>query len=281
MILSKHRKQLLSRGAFWVLVILIMVFCLFPFYYALLTSFKVGQELFEVSYWFSSLRLENYENLFEQQNFLLIILNSVIVSFTTVAISMLIGISAAYALGRINFRGKITLMYLILGVSMFPQIAVLSGLYSLLQLLGLFNNLFGLSLTYMIFTLPFTVWVLTSFIKSLPKELEESAIMDGATPLQTIYHIFLPIIQPAVITTGLLAFIAAWNEFLFALTYTVNQKARTVQVAISLISGSSQYELPFGTIMAASVLVTVPLIIMVLIFQKRIVAGLTAGAVKG
>ena len=123
--------------------------------------------------------------------------------------------------------------------------------------------------------------MLTGFIKALPKELEESAIIDGANPLQTILYIFLPVVKPAVVTTGLLAFIAAWNEFLFSLTYTINEKARTVQVAISMISGASQYELPFGAIMAASVLVTIPLIVLVIVFQRKIVAGLTAGAVKG
>ncbi len=133
----------------------------------------------------------------------------------------------------------------------------------------------------MIFTLPFTIWVLTSFIKEIPKELDESARMDGATPLQTVVKIFLPILGPATATTGLLAFIAAWNEFLFALTFTINEKARTIPVAISFITGASKYELPFGSIMAASVLVTLPLILLVLIFQKQIIAGLTAGSVKG
>jgi trehalose/maltose transport system permease protein len=169
----------------------------------------------------------------------------------------------------------------VLGVSMFPQIAVLSGMFELIRSLGLYNNLLSLTLSYMIFTLPFTVWVLTAFMRELPKELEEAAIVDGASPLTLVTRVFLPLMGPALVTTGLLAFIAAWNEFLFALTFTLSAEMRTVPVAIALISGASGHELPWGNIMAASIIVTVPLIALVLIFQRRIVSGLTAGAVKG
>jgi trehalose/maltose transport system permease protein len=188
---------------------------------------------------------------------------------------------AAFALGRIRFRGRSVLLFTILGVSMFPQVAVLSGMFELIRWLGLYNRLPALVLSYMIFTLPFTVWVLTTFIRALPKELEEAAIVDGAKPLTIVTKVFLPLLSPALITTGLLAFIAAWNEFLFALTFTLSGEQRTVPVAIALISGASAYELPWGNIMAASVVVTLPLIVMVLFFQRRIVSGLTAGAVKG
>jgi trehalose/maltose transport system permease protein len=198
-----------------------------------------------------------------------------------VAISLFLGLTAAYALGRIQFRGRAALLLTILGVSMFPQVAVLSGMFQLIRSLGLYNNIAGLVLAYMIFTLPFTVWVLTTFIRELPKELEEAAIMDGATPWTILTKVFMPLMGPALVTTGLLAFIAAWNEFLFALTFTLTNNKRTVPVGIALMSGSSQHELPWGNIMAASVIVTLPLIILVLIFQRRIVSGLTAGAVKG
>lgn len=173
------------------------------------------------------------------------------------------------------------LLMTILGVSMFPQVAVLSGMFAIIRSLGLYNNLFSLVISYMIFTLPFTVWVLTTFMRDLPKELEEAAIMDGATPWQIIFKIFMPLMWPALVTTGLLAFIAAWNEFLFALTFTLTNSERTVPVAISMLSGASEFELPWGNIMAASVIVTVPVVLLVLIFQRRIVSGLTAGAVKG
>ena len=174
-----------------------------------------------------------------------------------------------------------TLLFVVLGVSMFPQIAVLSGMFELIRAMGLYNNLLALTLSYMIFTLPFTVWVLTTFMRELPKELEEAAIVDGAGPFTIVTKVFMPLMGPALATTGLLAFIAAWNEFLFALTFTLSSEMRTVPVAIALISGASAYELPWGNIMAASVTVTVPLIVLVLIFQRRIVSGLTAGAVKG
>lgn len=172
-------------------------------------------------------------------------------------------------------------MYLILAMTMFPQIAVLAGLYAVIDNLGI-SPIPSLILSYMIFTMPFTVWVMTSFFKSLPDEIMQSAQVDGATPLQAFYHILLPLTMPALVTTGLLAFIAAWNEYLFALTFTtIDPSARTVPVAIALFTGTIARQEPYGEIMAAAVTVTVPLVILVLIFQNRIVAGLTAGAVKG
>ena len=164
---------------------------------------------------------------------------------------------------------------------MFPQLAVLAGLFELVRTFGLYNSPFALIFSYMIFTLPFTVWVLTTFVRDLPIEIEEAAIVDGATPWIIITRVFLPLMWPALVTTGLLAFIGAWNEFLFALTFTSNNEQRTVPVAIALLSGSSQFEIPWGNIMAASVIVTVPLVILVLIFQRKIISGLTAGGVKG
>jgi trehalose/maltose transport system permease protein len=158
---------------------------------------------------------------------------------------------------------------------------VLSGMFELIRWLGLYNTLAGLVLANLMLTLPFTVWVLTTFMRELPREIEEAAFVDGATPWIIVRRVFLPLMMPAAVTTGLLAFIAAWNEFLFALTFTLTNEQRTVPVAIALMSGSSAYELPWGTIMAASVIVTLPLIVLVLLFQRKIVAGLTAGAVKG
>jgi trehalose/maltose transport system permease protein len=198
-----------------------------------------------------------------------------------VALSLALALAAAYAIGRVQFRGRTLLLFVILGVSMFPQIAVLSGMFELISALGLYNNLLALSFSYLIFTLPFTVWVLTTFMRELPKELEEAAIIDGATPLTIVTRVFMPLMGPALVTTSLLAFIAAWNEFLFALTFTLSSDMRTVPVAIALISGASSHELPWGNIMAASVIVTVPLIVLVLVFQRRIVSGLTTGAIKG
>ena len=274
-------QRLFARLGFYLLVTVIVLYAVFPFYYAIVTSFKTGPELFRVDYFPVRWRWDNYIAVFREQPFAHNIFNSVLVSFTVVALSLLLGVTAAFALGRVRFRGRGLLLLTVLGVSMFPQVAVLSGMFELIRGLGLYNNLLGLVVSYLIFTLPFTVWVLTTFMRDLPKELEEAAIMDGATPWQIIVKVFLPLMWPALVATGLLAFIAAWNEFLFALTFTLSNEQRTVPVAIALISGASQYELPWGNIMAASVIVTLPAVGLVLIFQRRIVSGLTAGAVKG
>ncbi|WP_136253251.1 carbohydrate ABC transporter permease [Onishia niordana] len=265
----------------WALIAVVMVYAIFPFYYAVITSLKPSSELFQVDFWLSSVDFSNYIQIFTQKSFVRAIFNSIFISLSVVFIALLLGITASYALGRVRFRGRTTVMLTLLGVSMFPQVAVLSGLFEVIRTLNLYNNPGGLILSYTIFTLPFTVWVLTTFMRQLPMELEEAAIMDGATPWETIIKVFLPLMWPAMATTGLLAFIAAWNEFLFALTFTLTDDQRTVPVAIALISGGSQHELPWGPIMAASVTVTVPLVILVMIFQRRIVSGLTAGAVKG
>jgi trehalose/maltose transport system permease protein len=259
----------------------LLIFLLFPFYYAVLTSLKSGSEIFRVDYWPTSVDLANYASVWREQPFARNIFNSVLVAVAVVGLSLALGVSAAFALGRVRFAGRGALLFTILGVSMFPQVAVLSGLFEVIRVLGLYNNPGGLIVSYMIFTLPFTVWVLTTFMRDLPVEIEEAAIMDGAGPFVLVTQIFLPLLGPALAATGLLAFIAAWNEFLFALTFTLSNDQRTVPVAIALITGASEYELPWGNIMAASVIVTVPLIVLVLIFQRRLVAGLTAGAVKG
>jgi trehalose/maltose transport system permease protein len=279
--MNRKLKKLIGRIAFYIFLAVIVVYTVFPFYWAIVSSLKAGPELFKVNFWPMHPAWDNYIAVFREQPFGRNILNSVIVAVSTVALSLALAVAAAYALGRIQFRGRTTLLILVLGVSMFPQIAVLSGMFELVRALGLYNHLPALILSYMIFTLPFTVWVLTTFMRELPKELEEAAIVDGAKPYTIVTKVFLPLMGPALATTGLLAFIAAWNEFLFALTFTLTSEQRTVPVAIALISGASSYELPWGNIMAASVIVTVPLIVLVLIFQRRIVSGLTAGAVKG
>jgi len=269
-----------SKVGFYVLLLAIAVFALFPFYYAIVSSFKTGSELFTVDL-LPSWNLENYFAVFREQPFARNILNSIIVAVVVVTVSLCLAVTASFALARVHFRGRGLLLLTVLSVSMFPQVAVLSGMFELIRGLGLYNSLGGLMLANLILTLPFTVWVLTTFMRQLPKELEEAAYVDGATPLEIITKVFLPVLWPAMVTTGLLAFIAAWNEFLFALTFTLSNEMRTVPVAIALITGGSQYELPWGNIMAASVIVTVPLIILVLIFQRKIIGGLTAGAVKG
>lgn len=279
--MRRGTRRALGRIGLWLLVAAIVLYTVFPFYWAVVSSLKGGQALFGTELLPSDPAWENYTALFREQPFGRNILNSVIVAGGVVLVSLVLASGAAYALGRVHFRGRSTLLMAILGVSMFPQVAVLSGMFELIRWLGLYNTLGGLVLSYLIFTLPFTTWVLTTFMRELPKELEEAAMIDGATPFVTLTRVFLPLMGPALATTGLLAFIAAWNEFLFALTFTLTNEMRTVPVAIALITGASAMELPWGRIMAASVIVTVPLILLVLVFQRRIVSGLTAGAVKG
>jgi trehalose/maltose transport system permease protein len=274
-------RRLLWRSTFYLLVGVIVVYTVFPFYWAVVSSLKAGSALYRVELWPPDPSLDNYRAVFAEQAFGRNILNSVLVATAVVAASLALSVWASYALGRVAFRGRKTLLLVILAVSMFPQVAVLSGMFELVSWLGLFDTLGSLALSYLILTLPFTTWVLTTFMRELPKELEEAALVDGASPARIVTRVFLPLMWPALATTGLLAFITAWNEFMFAITFTLSNQRRTVPVAIALISGASHFELHWGRVMAASVLVTVPLVVLVLVFQRRIVAGLTAGAVKG
>jgi trehalose/maltose transport system permease protein len=278
---ARRARRLAGRAAFALLLAVIALYTLFPFYWAVVSSLKAGSALFTVEAFPARPAWDNYAAVFRDGPFARNILNSVVVAASVVAVSLALSVTAAFALGRVAFRGRGLVLSAILAVSMFPQVAVLAGLFELIRALGLYNSLGGLVLSYLIFTLPFTTWVLTTFMREMPLELEEAAVIDGATPWIVLTRIFLPLMGPAMVTTGLLAFIAAWNEFLFALTFTLTDDMRTVPVAIALISGSSSFELPWGRIMAASVIVTVPLIVLALVFQRRIVAGLTAGAVKG
>jgi trehalose/maltose transport system permease protein len=278
---EEDSKSLVLRVLFYLLVAVILIFNLFPFLYALLSSFRPSNDLFSTSLWPKALGLDHYQAVFKDARFVGSLINSIIVAGSTVLISLALGSICAYALGRLPFRFKAPVLYLVLTMTMFPQISVLSGLFIMLKNLQLFNTRQGLVVTYLIFTMPFTIWVMTQYFRSLPKELEEAAYVDGASPLTVFWKILLPLTMPGLVSTGLLAFIAAWNEFLFALTFTVTDSMKTVPVVISQFSGTSSFEQPWGSIMAASMVVTIPLVILVMIFQYRIVAGLTAGAVKG
>jgi trehalose/maltose transport system permease protein len=274
-----------GRVLFWLLVIGIIFYTVFPFYWALVGALKPSSEIGDPtpSYWPTTIDWSNLQYVFSNQDFLFALRNSVIVSVTTVVISLIFGSFAAYALGRMQFRGKNFSLYLILSMTMFPQIAILGSLFQSIRSFNLYNTMPALIITYLTFTLPFTVWVLANFFRSMPGELEEAALVDGATPFQAFTKILLPLALPGLVTTGLLAFISAWNEFLYALTFTStgNYNARTVQPAINSFSGRTQFDEPWGAVMAASVVVTIPLVVLVLVFQRKILAGLTSGAVKG
>ncbi len=276
-------RRFVARVPFMIGVGLLIFYLLFPFYWAIVSSLKTSNQLFQtpISYIPETPQWSTYLSIFTTQPFGRFMFNSLLVAGGTTLLSLLFGVFAAYAIGRFQFRGRLPVYYTMLAVTMFPSISVLGGLFVLIRSLGLYDTIPGLIFTYMLFTLPFTIWILTSFVREIPMELEEAAFIDGATPTQTLFKVLLPMIAPGMVTAGLLAFIQAWNEFLFALTFTVGENSRTVPVAIALFSGASSFELPWNQIMAASVVVTLPLLILVLIFQHRIVAGLTAGAVKG
>jgi trehalose/maltose transport system permease protein len=278
-------RRLARRIPFYLLIAVIFVFALFPFYWAVRSAFTPEGDLFvtPVQYFPTDPTLENFRHVLSNGDFQDALLNSTIVAGSVTVLALVVGSFAAYALGRFHFRGRSATLYLMLSMTIFPQIAILGALYTSINRLGLYNNLGALVFSYMIFTLPFTVWVLTSFMRALPKDLEEAAYVDGASPLQVFFRVMLPLIGPALVTTGLLAFIAAWNEFLYALSFTATPDKRTVPVAINDFTGASGsgFETPWGQIMAATIIVTLPLIIMTLILQRRILAGLTAGAVKG
>jgi trehalose/maltose transport system permease protein len=288
--MTKPISAILGKILFWLALALVAVYLLFPFYWAINSSLKTENQLQMTPATFIpcdpvtdeiELTFANYGAVFHNDRFITGLINSTIVAVTTTFLSLLVGSFAAFALGKLRFRGRTPSLYVILSMTMFPQVAVLTGLYAVIRVLGI-SALPSMILSYMLFTLPFTAWVLTAFFKGLPTEIMQSAQVDGATPFQTFHMILLPLTAPALVTTGLLAFINAWNEYLFALTFTtIEVDARTVPVAIALFTGEISRQEPFGEIMAAAVLVTIPLIVLVLIFQNRIVAGLTAGAVKG
>ncbi|MFZ1401431.1 MAG: carbohydrate ABC transporter permease [Candidatus Promineifilaceae bacterium] len=288
--MTKEAKHIINRILFYAVLAIVSIYLLFPFYWAINSSFKTENQLQMTPATFVprdpatnevSFSLRNYQGVFQNEDFGRGLINSTIVAISTTVLSLVIGSFAAFALGKLRFRGKTPSLYLILSMTMFPQVAVLTGLYAVIRELQI-PAIPSMILSYMIFTLPFTTWVMTSFFRGLPDELMQSAQVDGATPFQTFYKILLPLTLPALVTTGLLAFINAWNEYLFALTFTtIESSARTVPVVMALFTGQISRQEPFGEIMAAAILITIPLLILVLIFQQKIVEGLTAGAVKG
>ncbi|MCH5584547.1 carbohydrate ABC transporter permease [Shimazuella sp. AN120528] len=272
-----------KKIVFYLFVCLFLFAVLFPFFWQFITSIKPPTELFgerAFSFYTTNPSLQSYINVFTDQKrpFLRYLWNSTVVASITTAFSLIIASFTAYAIARLHFRGKNILLGVILAVSMFPQIATIAPVYLFLQQFDQTNSYFGLILPYTTFALPLAVWNLTTYYKQIPLELEESAKVDGATAFQRFYRIIVPLVLPGTFTTAILVFIAAWNEFLFALTINTDELYKTIPVGIALFQG--QFIIPWGDIAAASVIVTIPLVIMVLFFQRWIVAGLTSGAVK-
>ncbi|MBL0386201.1 carbohydrate ABC transporter permease [Tumebacillus sp. ITR2] len=266
---------------FYVFLICFLFAVMFPFLWQLLASLKPPGELFGANAFNIGIQepsINNYKLVFTERPFGTYLWNSLAVAALTTIYAIVISVFASYAIAWLNFKGKTIILGIVLAVSMFPQIATISPIFMFLQSVGLTNSWLGLIIPYTTFALPLAVWNLTIFFRKLPNDLAEAAKMDGATIWQTLTKVFLPLAMPGVFTTAILVFIAAWNEFLFALTINTEEAMKTVPVGIAMFQG--QYTLPWGEISAASIIVTVPLVVMVLIFQRRIVSGLTSGAVK-
>ena len=278
---SKRRRDRRNKILLWLAVVAIMVFCLFPFYWLINTSLKTGPDLSSAELIPPNPSLDNYQSIFEDSDFTKALRNSIIVAGITTVLALVIGAFAGYALARLRFRGKFILLAIILSITTFPPIAIAAPMFKFWTDLGVYDTLLGLVPPFLAFTLPLTIYVLASFFREIPRDLSEAALVDGATHFQAFRKVVLPLAAPGLVTAGLLSFIWAWNEFLLAITLTSSPEARPVPPALAFFTGSQEFEVPLGTITAATVAVTVPLVILVLIFQNRIVAGLTAGAVKG
>lgn len=259
----------------------VVVFCLAPFYWMVVSSLRRTADIFDKSLLPSPLSFENYEAVFDpSQGFVRSLLNSLIVSGTTTVLALLIATFTAYAMARLDFPAKRLVLTAIIATSMFPVVSIVIPLLKMFTAIDWINTYQAIIAPSMSFTLPLAVWILTAFFRQIPIELEYAAMVDGCTRGQAFRRIMLPLAAPGVFTTAIITFIAAWNEFLIALSMTNEPSMATAPVAISKFTGASEFQVPFGSQMAAGVLVTIPLVILVVVFQRRIVDGLTAGAVK-
>jgi multiple sugar transport system permease protein len=278
---SGQKPKRTNQVLLWIGVILTILFCLFPFYWMVNTSLKTGAELSTGHLFPHHPSLDNYTSIFKNAQFTTALRTSAIDAGAATIIALVFGSFAAYALARLRFPYKFLILAVILSTTTFPPIAIAAPLFKLWTDIGLYNTYLGLILPFLTFVLPLTIYILTSFFKEIPRDLTEAALVDGATEFGAFRKIVLPLAAPGLVTAGLLAFIFAWNEFLLSITLTSSANRRPVSAAIAFFTGSQQFQIPLGTISAATVVITVPLIVLVVIFQRRIVAGLTAGAVKG
>jgi multiple sugar transport system permease protein len=275
------RPRLLDR-LFWRLgSLLVIVYALLPMAWILSLSLKPAADLGDRHFVPRRISLEHYRAIFADAQFPSALWNSIGIASIATVLAVLLAMFAAYAIVRLRFRGRQLVLGAALAIAMFPPVAVIGPLFELWRHLGLYDTWPGLILPYMTFTLPLAIWILAAFFREIPWDLDQAARVDGATRLQAFRHVLVPLAAPGVFTAAILVFIFAWNDFLFAAALTSTNDARTVPAAIAFFTGSSRFELPTGSIAAASVVVTVPVTLLVVVFQRRIVAGLTAGAVKG
>jgi multiple sugar transport system permease protein len=268
--------------ALWVIgSVLIVVYALTPVAWIVSLSLKSTASLNDGRFIPSDVTFENYASIFETGFFTASLRNSLGIALLATLFSVTLATLAAYAIARLSFSGKTLILSAALAVAMFPPISIIGPLFNMWRSLGLYDTWPGLIIPYMTFTLPLAIWVLAAFFREIPWDLEKAAQVDGATPFQAFRRVIVPLAAPGVFTAAILVFIFAWNDFLFAISLTSTDSARTVPASLAFFTGTSQFEEPTGSIAAAAVVVTIPIIIMVLIFQRRIVAGLTSGAVKG
>ena len=261
--------------------LLVIAYALLPVAWILALSLKPAADLNDNRFIPQRISLEHYRAVFADAQFPAALWNSIGIAAISTLLAVILAMFAAYAIVRLRFRGRGLILGAALSIAMFPPVAVIGPLFNLWRTLGLYDTWPGLILPYMTFTLPLAIWTLAAFFREIPWDLDKAARVDGATPLQAFRHVIAPLAAPGVFTAAILVFIFAWNDFLFAAALTSTNDARTVPAAIAFFTGSSRFELPTGSIAAASVVVTVPVTLVVLLFQRRIVAGLTAGAVKG
>jgi multiple sugar transport system permease protein len=274
---SRREKTLWTIG-----LIVVVGAALLPVLWLVSLSLKQTPDLTDGNLFPRGVTFENYKGIFSSDaEFLNYLRNSIGIALIATFISIVLGAMAAYALARLDFPGKTLILSVALAIAMFPPISVVGPLFDLWRNIGLFDTWAGLIIPYMTFTLPLAIYTLSAFFREIPWELEQAAQIDGATPFQAFRQVIVPLAAPGTFTAAILVFIFAWNDFIFAITLTSTERARTVPAGLAFFSGESQFSLPIGSIAAAAVIVTIPIIIMVLIFQRRIVAGLTAGAVKG
>ncbi|MFV2119969.1 carbohydrate ABC transporter permease [Streptomyces sp. Act-28] len=261
--------------------VVVVAYALFPVWWIAALSFKTPSTLTDGNFIPAEWTWDNYRGIFETSEFTRALVNSIGIALIATVVAVVLGTMAAYAVARLRFPGKRLLIGLSLLIAMFPPISLVSPLFDIERALGLFDTWPGLILPYMTFSLPLAIYTLSAFFREIPWDLEKAAKVDGATPAQAFRLVIAPLAAPGVFTTAILVFIFCWNDFLFAISLTSTQSARTVPAAIAFFTGSSQFQEPTGSIAAAAMVITVPIIVFVLLFQRRIVAGLTSGAVKG
>ncbi|MCW2819018.1 MAG: Binding-protein-dependent transport system inner rane component [Marmoricola sp.] len=271
-----------ARKAGWAAAdVLVLIYAFIPVIWIISLSLKGGDTLNDGKFLPSKPTAEAYTTIFKNDDFIRALINSIGICLISTFVALVLGTMAAYAIARLDFPGKKAIVAMSLLISMFPQIALVTPLFKIETAVGIFDTWLGLILPYITFALPLGIYTLSAFFREIPWELEKAAKMDGATPFQAFRKVIAPLAMPGVFTTAILVFIACWNDFLFALSLTSTNNARTVPAAMSYFTGATTFEKPVAAVAAAAVIITIPIVIFILFFQRRIVAGLTSGAVKG